>query len=940
MRDTSNIWAPPIYRRSVSIDKRVRDISERCLLKIRSTICPPSLTLSKAIVIDLKGRLLPGMKELLNHGLKIQAIQAWGWFIRLLGSYAVKNRHLVNEMLKIPEQTFPDADPQVQIASLVAWEGLIDALIRHGRTCNGNDSGTEGQTLSKSIKLVMAPIIGIMSSRCDVSVYSSCLNTWCYLLHTLDSSVNSPSMIKTAWEPVFDAVFRVTPDSKSIWVWITCLDLLDDFILTKGGELEGDLNSQVNYHLSDKIPTTGPPISSERPWKHYPIKWMPCDLNKLDFCFKIIQNLINQGPRVDVTEVKCLVHDSALRIFRSVMQGVQCVFNNSSINYDEILLCLNKTFELLKVICESIISENTDSNHLRLTTLQFVGAVIEEIEPSILGSPLYKVALDLKYFEHLNSANMTKHGEVTGVQFKVYMDMVSPIVYLLNLYFCEVFKSTFNAPGAEFIMQDACRYVKIVLSSYEPSEIVHAIMGLLYKHVGFDYLKVWVAISKGLIEYVDEVKDISLLTLGSVMSHCLALCQLLSYPFAVCSVRQEQLTIKQCTGIQESADVSVQSHRQLELQLVFDVWKSLYACVNRANHSENSTSNALADELALALNGCLDEYMKVLECGSKLNPSNNHQNHDLLFLCGNVVICVLEDSQMSAIRSTGSIDTDDGDYKQSSVVDNLLRLTARFMTLARMLAETNPPPAIPPLIPRVFSMLVHFVGQLHMKEDILSFIQKISTPLLQWMTTPEEPYEDTNHQLQLLWTEILNRLQKSRPPLTFDSSFLKLQAPLLEQTLDHPNLSISNPTITFWNSTYATEKLDYPQSLIPVLDKLYRHGKINLFKRRIPCHSRIDAPPRYWVSTATKHRSSKRVELVEDIGKKGCLGLKRKKSELTEHQKEVRRAQQGRERDCNGHGPGIRTYTGVDFSQGNEESQDSEDIRDAESILELLRRAS
>lgn len=559
----------------------------------------------------------------------------------------------------------------------VAWEGLIDALIQHGRTCNGNDSGTEGQTLSKSIKLVMAPIIGIMSSRCDVSVYSSCLNTWCYLLHTLDSSVNSPSMIKTAWEPVFDAVFRVTPDSKSIWVWITCLDLLDDFILTKGGELECDLNNLVNYHLSDKIPTTGPPISSERPWKHYPIKWMPCDLNKLDFCFKIIQNLINQRPRVNVTEVKCLVHDSALRIFRSVMKGVRYVFNNSSINYDEILLCLNKTFELLKVICESIISENTDSNHLRLTTLQFVGAVIEEIEPSILGSPLYKVALDLKYFDHLNSANMTKHGEVTGVQFKVYMDMVSPIVYLLNLYFCGVFKSTFNAPGAEFIMQDACRYVKIVLSSYEPSEIVHAIMGLLYKHVGFDYLKVWVAISKGLIEYVDEVKDISLLTLGSDMSHCLALCQLLSYPFAVCSVHQEQLTIKQCTGIQESADVSVQSHRQLELELVFDVWKSLYACVNRANRSENSTSNALADELALALNGCLDEDMKVLECGSKLNPSNNHQNHDLLFLYGNVVICVLEDTQMSAIRSTGSIDTDDGDYKQSSVVDNLLRLTAR-----------------------------------------------------------------------------------------------------------------------------------------------------------------------------------------------------------------------------------------------------------------------
>ena len=47
MRDLSNIWVPPVYRRLVSIDKRERDMSERCLLKIRSTICPPTLILSK-----------------------------------------------------------------------------------------------------------------------------------------------------------------------------------------------------------------------------------------------------------------------------------------------------------------------------------------------------------------------------------------------------------------------------------------------------------------------------------------------------------------------------------------------------------------------------------------------------------------------------------------------------------------------------------------------------------------------------------------------------------------------------------------------------------------------------------------------------------------------------------------------------------------------------
>ena len=67
----------------------------------------------------MKQKLLPRMKETLNLGMKVQTMQAWGWFIRLLGSHAIQKRHLVNEMLKIPELTFSDHDPQVQIASLV-----------------------------------------------------------------------------------------------------------------------------------------------------------------------------------------------------------------------------------------------------------------------------------------------------------------------------------------------------------------------------------------------------------------------------------------------------------------------------------------------------------------------------------------------------------------------------------------------------------------------------------------------------------------------------------------------------------------------------------------------------------------------------------------------------------------------------------------------------
>lgn len=44
-------------------------------------------------------------------------------------------------------------------------------------------------------------------------------------------------------------------------------------------------------------------------------------------------------------------------------------------------------------------------------------------------------------------------------------------------------------------------------------------------------------------------------------------------------------------------------------------------------------------------------------------------------------------------------------------------------------------------------------------------------------------------------------------------------------------------------------------------------------------------------------------------------------------------------RDCGGHGTGIRTYTGADFSQWNDDSQESLHIRNPELILDLLRRA-
>lgn len=214
-------------------------------------------------------------------------------------------------------------------------------------------------------------------------------------------------------------------------------------------------------------------------------------------------------------------------------------------------------------------------------------------------------------------------------------------------------------------------------------------------------------------------------------------------------------------------------------------------------------------------------------------------------------------------------------------------------------------------------------------------------PLCEWLSHSEVHNESSKYQLQLLWVKILNSLRSSWPPINFDSSFLKLQAPLLESTLDHPNSAISEPTIKFWNSTYGEQiQLNYPKSLIPILDKLSRNGAIKLFRAS---HFKLDDGQQGYRVTATPNLGSKRVELAGG-SQKDCQhnnsSSKRKRPELTEHQKEVRRAQQGRGRDCDGRGPGIRTYTSVDFSQGNEESQESQEIRNADAILEMLRKDS
>ncbi|KAL9249035.1 hypothetical protein AKJ16_DCAP00275 [Drosera capensis] len=331
MKESSCMWAPPMYRRLLSSDKREKDMCQRCLLSIKPVMLPPSLTLSKVTVRDLKSALLTGLMELLKKGKKLQALQAWGWFIRLVGSLALKNKNFVNEMLKVPEQTSADQDSQVQIASLIAWEGLTDALIylpsaisdvMNPQICRAqkdrvvsatssqfNGSEVEKRAFLKSLKLIMTPLTGIMSNKCDIA------------------------------GPTFP-------------------DLLAEKSAVK------------------------PQMSKRTLRKHYSIRWLPWDCCYLEFVLRMIDIIITGVMTASVpVESKVLAYATTERTFRSFLKGAQSRFNKCSSDHDTITKFLSMILISAKNICEDATSKNDCDDELVVTCLQLVKSVAEELEP-------------------------------------------------------------------------------------------------------------------------------------------------------------------------------------------------------------------------------------------------------------------------------------------------------------------------------------------------------------------------------------------------------------------------------------------------------------------------------------------------------------------------------------------------------------------------------
>lgn len=537
-----------------------------------------------------------------------------------------------------------------------------------------NSGVSRANGFTKSIKLVMTPLIGIISSKCDVSIHSSCLNTWCYLLHKLDTSINDPSVINLVLEPIFEAVFRMGPGGKSTRLWNLCLDLLDAFILAKCGDVEHDASSLASQQLPARTSISEPSIPGKFLLKRGSVKWLPWDVCQVDFHLNMIFIVIDQASTASVThENRSFACEVALRLFISVLKGVQLELKNPSTRYNDIMLCLGKLLRFVKRICEDVNSDRSDSNDLNHTSLRFIEAVTQELEPAILGSPLYKVPLDLKYIDDHQLVNLIRHAKVLALCSPAYMRMVSPVAYLVVLYVSVVFQSTTNTSNPGFIFQGMHPYFKFLFSSHDPLEILLATVGLLYKSVSPNCLNIWLEIATGLEPCTDDVKELSLLRVGSDSTGYFATSYLLSYPFALCCCPKKSSTSLINVSLERS---HVSPPGQINLECIIEVWKSLYGSF-RTSQSRCSAMNGFLVDLCSMINECLDNHDSIRECTDEVDSSCKDLVPHLIYLFGDVVVYLLEDICASEIVSDEGTCKYSGDDEISRGRNSALRLAAR-----------------------------------------------------------------------------------------------------------------------------------------------------------------------------------------------------------------------------------------------------------------------
>ncbi|XP_021741370.1 uncharacterized protein LOC110707655 [Chenopodium quinoa] len=513
----------------------------------------------------------------------------------------------------------------------------------------------------------MTPLVGIMTSKAGLSVQSSCLNTWCYLLHKLDALVNDPHIQGIVVEPMFKVVFNIGLEDDNIWRWRLCMDLFHDIIQSK--TVSYGSHTQVDGKLSP--PTTDMlsliSLSEESALKNYSVRWLPWDCSHVDFLLSTLQMIFCQVAKATLCpNSKRLVCDAATRMFCLFLKGVQIDFMKSLTNYDTVMQFMNDILVFVKTVCDTAFSVDDATIDFQLICLRTLEAVTQELDPSILGSSLYKVALAMK----CRSTHEVGCNMLTGIGPTKLMEMVPPITYLTVHYFyltVQLSNKEASIGSSDSSLQEAYNYFTHVLSLYDSLEVIHAITVILYDRFDHNSLRVWITIAQCLKEYLDAAKDIVPMKTHSASTGCITLCHFLVYPLIVCTPQKPVITQKQCNSLIASSCFSE------NLSQVKQVWMSLYCLVNSTILQENQNKNSFAEDLCSSLNGFLLQRSNMGE----VDPPDNSQEHHFLSFCGNIAECILKNLHIEKFTSEAI----KCDYTESSGINNCLEFIARSVLL-------------------------------------------------------------------------------------------------------------------------------------------------------------------------------------------------------------------------------------------------------------------
>ncbi|KAH7426932.1 hypothetical protein KP509_10G022500 [Ceratopteris richardii] len=903
----ASVWAPAIYKRLLSADKKERDVAEQCLKDLESVLAlPPQRSFSEVVALDVEKVLLPKLEKMVKFkSLILPAVRAWSWFVKLLGGLAGEKRTLINRMLKIVEFTFTNQDASIRRASLIAWEALIDGLLQLPNSSELQNTTTSHATNSSSVqfekpvlapplkrlKLLMVPLLSLLSSDKDQMVRLTCWHTWQYLVHRLGAVVNQLSVANIVVIPLFEVVLKFGPEKYSPSPWDLCLKAIEDWLLSKfQNTFDSFVFSQALSIGTPEKPET-PKIPTDKNAEKISegslnILWASWSLNHLDAFLRLIVTLWTSGMRYSKTSCsKNLFLSSALRFFFLLVKGVEAEGKGVVEPPKQHIDSVHSLLTFVNQVSVQYI-QTVDIKEVLLAVDSLIES-LSELQPLILASSFYKLSLtplDLqrKLQEHCNTFQ-TSNIPVKPLDDSNHKsaESVTPIVYLLHSWLWitsftvlagpdrEIFLKRLEsliafASGGFNIMGNLCGLLNVLefcLSKCSKengvceveltavacdTKVVSGNQCLTYssKHL----LICWKMIAEYVARYLEGSNDISAAESVVSDSEHQMIFRILLFPFRACmQLNSAYLEDVICTRVVDSKSFANTSGK-VDVQTVLVAWMKLFdqasVISTRLSLQTNSFPSAVSRQILKLLgNKWHGQTAKAL-------TNRNFLFADTISFVSAEIIKRTEPSNLTKLainrkKRFGNFIGMPGlaygvfgcEAKNADSLRDVLLLASRVLDLSYDNCLSGETLWLDPAA-RVLEALATLSSHFSSQHDVLMFLQIFSKPYAKWLMFTENLHskEDNASLIRLTecllkaWDKHLHNLQNCHPPLSYDSNLLSLQAPALVSAFKHPQMSISSCTYSYWEATYGNKEtaLTYPPCIIPVFQELKDKSNISL----------------------------------------------------------------------------------------------------------------